>query len=229
VANAPIAKLFAVEVATGNGISTILVPAGTPGLAVTAQAEPRWHNGASGRIALNDVRVPAGNLLGTEGGGPLAGLDVPIAQAVNIGIGRAAYEAALDYAQIRVQGGRPIVQHQAIGTKLAESAIRLEACRSMVWKAAWAADHPEAVADRSIADLPFTSMAAAFTAENVYRAAKDCAECFGAMGVMRDMPLQKYISDARICLYSGDGVADSKLRLAEQLGNHRRPVMMAAE
>ena len=53
---------------------------------------------------------------------------------------RAAYEAALDYAQIRVQGGRPIVQHQAIGTKLAESAIRLETCRTMVWKAAWAAD-----------------------------------------------------------------------------------------
>lgn len=229
VVNAPIAKLLAVEVTTEKGVSIILVPAGTPGLTVTVQAEPRWHHGASGQIALKDVRVPAGNLLCAEGNGPLGGLDVPLAQAVNIGIGRAAYEAALDYAQIRVQGGRPIVQHQAIGTKLAESAIRLETSRNMVWKAAWASDHPEAVADRSVADLPLSSMAAVFTAENIYRATKDCAECFGAMGVMRDMPLQKYISDARICLYSGDGAADAKLRIAEALGNHRRPTMIAAE
>ncbi len=52
VVNAPIAKLFAVEVATDKGISTILVPAGTPGLTVTAQAEPRWHHGSCGQIAL---------------------------------------------------------------------------------------------------------------------------------------------------------------------------------
>jgi alkylation response protein AidB-like acyl-CoA dehydrogenase len=229
VVNAPIAKLFAVEIATDQGVSTILVPAGTPGLTVTAQAEPRWHHGSCGQIALKDLRVPAGNLLGAEGQSPLEGRDVPLAQAANLGIGRAAYEAALDYAQLRVQGGRPIVQHQAIGTKLAEVAIRLETCRNMIWKAAWASDHPEAVADRSIADLPLTAMAAVFTAEQIYRAAKDSAECFGAMGVMRDMPLQKYISDARICLYSGDGAADAKLRIAEALGNHRRPTMLAAE
>jgi alkylation response protein AidB-like acyl-CoA dehydrogenase len=229
IVNAPIAKLFAVEVATDKGVSTILVPAGTPGLIVTTQAEPRWHHGSCGQIALKDVRVPAGNLLGTEGGGALSGRDVPLAQAINLGIGRAAYEAAIDYSQMRVQGGRPIVQHQAIGTKLADAAIRLETCRNMIWKAAWAADHPEAVADRSIADLPLSAIAAVFTAENIYRATKDCAECFGAMGVMRDMPLQKYISDARICLYSGDGATDARLRIAEALGNHRRPAMIAAE
>lgn len=229
VVNAPIAKLFAVEVATEKGISTILVPAGTPGLTVTAQPEPRWHHGACGRIALEGVRVPTGNLIGADGSGALSGREVPLAQAVNLGIGRAAYEAALDYAQLRVQGGRPIVQHQAIGTKLAEVAIRLETCRNMIWKAAWTADHPEAVADRSIADLPLTTIAAVFTAEQIYRATKDSAECFGAMGVMRDMPLQKYISDARVCLYSGNGAADLKLRIAEALGNHRRPAMIAAE
>ena len=222
VVNAPIAKLFAVEVATDKGISTILVPAGAAGLTVTAQAEPRWHHGSCGRIALKDVRVPAGNLLGAAGSGPLAGLDVPFSQAVNLGIGRAAYEAALDYAQIRVQGGRPIVQHQAIGTKLAESAIRLETCRNMVWKAAWAADHPEAVADRSIADLPLTSIAAVFTAENIYRATKDCAECFGAMGVMRDMPLQKYVNDGFIIAHSEDTDGAAKLQIAESVAGYVR-------
>jgi hypothetical protein len=49
------------------------------------------------------------------------------------------------------------------------------------------------------------------------------------MGVMRDMPLQKYLTDARICLYTGDGAGDLKLSIAEALVNYRRPSMMAAE
>jgi hypothetical protein len=54
---------------------------------------------------------------------------------------------------------------------------------------------------------------------------------FGAMGVMRDMPLQKYVNDARVCLHSGDGVTDAKLRIAEMLAGYRRASSgaMAAE
>jgi alkylation response protein AidB-like acyl-CoA dehydrogenase len=127
-----------------------------------------------------------------------------------------------------VQGGRAIVEHQAIGTKLADIAIRLETARSAVWRAAWAADHPEAVADRSLPDLPLALIARVVASEAVYRATKDAAECFGAMGVMRDMPMQKYIHDARICLYSGDGNADLRLRIAEKLANFRRSAAMQA-
>ena len=102
--------------------------------------------------------------------------------------------------------------------------------RSVVWRAAWAADHPDAFADRSLPDLPLSTIARVTTAEAVYRATKDAAECFGAMGVMRDMPLQKYIHDARICLNSGDGPADDRLRIAEALTQYRRgPSMLAAE
>jgi alkylation response protein AidB-like acyl-CoA dehydrogenase len=129
-----------------------------------------------------------------------------------------------------VQGGKPIVEHQAIGTKLAEIAIRLDIVRSAIWRAAWAADHPEAFSDRSLSDLPLTTIAKVFTAENIYRVTKDAAECFGAMGVMRDMPLQRYIHDAMICLHTGDGNADDKLRIAEALVAYRRgPSMLAAE
>ena len=64
---------------------------------------------------------------------------------------------------IRVQGGRRIIEHQAIGTKLAEIAIRLEVARNAVWQAAWASDHPDAVADRSLSDLPLQLMAQVFT------------------------------------------------------------------
>ena len=87
-----------------------------------------------------------------------------------------AYEAALDYAQLRVQGGRRIIEHQAIGAKLAEVAIRLEVARAAIWQAAWACDHPDAVADRSLPDLPLASIAQVFASEAIYRAAKDAAE-----------------------------------------------------
>lgn len=229
VANGPIAKLIAVEAMTDKGPALILVPRDTPGLTVVEQPEPHWFHGSCGSIVLKDCRVPAGNLLGL--GGPAdTGRASPWFQALNLGIGRAAYEAALEYAALRVQGGRAIIEHQAIGTKLAEIAIRLEVARGTVWRAAWASDHPDAYADHSLADLPLTTVARVFTSEAIYKAAKDAAECFGAMGVMRDMPLQKYIHDALICLHTGDGTADDKLRIAEILANYRRgPSMLAAE
>ena len=171
--------------------------------------------------------MPAGNLLGHDAVALLTGTDaagrgIPLFQALNLGIGRAAYEAALDYAHLRIQGGRPIVEHQAIATKLAEIAIKLEVARAAIWQAAWASDHPKAIADRSLSDLPLQTMVQVFTAEMVLKATKDAAEVFGAMGVMRDMPLQKYVHDARVCLHSGDGNTDAKLRIAEVLAGYRR-------
>jgi alkylation response protein AidB-like acyl-CoA dehydrogenase len=209
IANAPIAKLIAVEAQTDKGPALLLVPRETAGLTVMPQPEPRWYHGSCGQISLKDVRVPAENLLGISGM-TNPGRDTPLAQALNL--------------------GRRIVEHQAIGTKLAEIAIRLEVARTAIWRAAWACDHPEAFADRSLPDLPLTTIAKVFTAETIYRVAKDAAECFGAMGVMRDMPLQKYIHDALICLHTGDGNADDKLRIAEVLASHRRAQpMLAAE
>jgi butyryl-CoA dehydrogenase len=229
VANAPIAKLIAVEAQTDKGVALILVPRETQGLTVTDQPEPRWYHGSCGQIALKEVRVPAENLLGISGATD-AGRAAPLAQALNLGIGRAATEAALEYSQLRVQGGRRIVEHQAIGTKLAECALRLDVVRTAIWRAAWASDHSGAFGDRSLPDLPLTTIAKVFTAETIYRVAKDAAECFGAMGVMRDMPLQKYIHDAMICLHTGDGNSDDKLRIAEALASHRRDQpMLAAE
>ena len=82
-------------------------------------------------------------------------------------------------------------------------------------------DHPQARADGSLADLPHTTIAQVASSEMLHRAAKDAAECFGAMGVMRDMPLQKYIHDTRLFLHSGNGNADAKLAIAEALAGHR--------
>ena len=137
VVNAPIAALFAVLVKIpGQPMpKVLLVPADAPGLTVrsarkTMAARLWW------RCDLQ--RLPgAGRQSSRRRCGRAAGLrrcrratGMPLFQALNLGIGRAAYEAALDYARLRVQGGRPLIEHQAIGTKLAEIAIRLEVARA---------------------------------------------------------------------------------------------------
>jgi alkylation response protein AidB-like acyl-CoA dehydrogenase len=229
IVNAPIAALFAVlvKIPGQSGSKVLLVPADAPGLGVDAQ-ERSWQHGSSGDVTFKDCRVPAVNMLGDDAAALLAGVDAPgegapLFQALALGIGRAAYETAVDYARLRVQGGRPLIEHQAIGTKLAEIAIKLEVARATIWQAAWASDHPEAIADRSLSDLPLQTIAQVFTSEMMAKATKDAAEIFGAMGVMRDMPLQKYIHDARVCQHSGNGNSDAKLRLAEAIAGYRRP------
>jgi alkylation response protein AidB-like acyl-CoA dehydrogenase len=239
VMNAPLAKLFAVEVATatagdGKGASTILVPREAPGLSVEPEdSSTLRQHGACGRLMLRDCRVPVDNLIGSERQNALPAeieLHAPQHLALNLGIGRAAYEAALDYAQLRVQGGRRIIEHQAIGAKLAEIAIRLEVARAAIWQAAWACDHPAAYGDRSLPDLPLVRIAKVFSSQAIYHATKDAAECFGAMGVMRDMPLQKYVHDAFICLHSGEADSETKLHIAEAIAGYRRaPANLAAE
>jgi alkylation response protein AidB-like acyl-CoA dehydrogenase len=227
VANAPLAGLFAVtvQIPGHDGPSVLLVPAHGAGVSVKAYNRP-WLHGCSGDVTFTDCRVSAGNLLGDDAVALLTGADNGSAsqmQAIALGIGRAAYEMAVDYAQLRVQGGRPLVQHQSIGTRLADIAIQLEVARGTVWQAAWAADHAEAFADRSLTDLPLATIAQVFATEAMVKAAKESAEIFGAMGVMRDMPLQKYIHDARVCMHSGDGNTEARLRIAEAIAGYRRP------
>ncbi len=223
VANAPIAQLFAIEARITaaehdeDGAVLLLVPREAPGLSVREVARADAH-GVSGELVLSDCRVPGDALVGAAS----IGRRPPVAEAINLGIGRAAYEAALDYAKLRVQGGRRLIEHQAIGTRLAEIAVRLEAARAMIWQAVWASDHPNADAERCLDDLPLASAVRVFTAETVDRAAKDAAECFGAMGVMRDMPLHKYVHDARVCLHAGNGNSEAKLQIAEALAGYSR-------
>jgi len=230
VVGASIAALFVVRASMGGDrAATLLVSRNTPGLTVTAdEASRRWRHGACGTLIFENCRVPAENRLAADAARFAdQGRRIPQEEALALGIGRAAFEAALDYAQLRVQGGRPLIEHQAIGAKLAEIAARLEVARAAIWLAAWASDHPDAFADRSLPDLPLTTIADIFAREAIYGVAKDAAECFGAMGVMRDIPLQKYVQDARICLRSGMGSSEAKLRIAEALARYRRPASAA--
>jgi alkylation response protein AidB-like acyl-CoA dehydrogenase len=240
VANAPIAKVFVVQVRSdakktgASGMSTLLVPRDAAGLAVGDSPEAtgpaiRWHQGTGASVTFKDCRVPADHLVGKEGQSPLAdGMllahGVPQMAAINLGLGRAAYEAAVDYTKIRRQGGRNIIEHQAIGGKLADCAIRLELARNMIWKAAWAFDHPDAVADRSLPGLPLHTIARVYTAEAVNEVTLLAAECFGAMGVMRDMPLQKYVHDGFVFAHAEETDDAAKLGIAEAVAGYERPL-----
>jgi alkylation response protein AidB-like acyl-CoA dehydrogenase len=227
ISNAPLAKLFAGLVNIDGRKEVVLVPADTNG--VTINETPRnggWYHGSCGDVTFSDCTVPSTNMLDLDAvhklTGPYADFMLPILQAINLGVGRAAYDAAVDYSSVRVQGGRLIIEHQAIGAKLAEVAISLEMVRNAVWRAAWTCDNPDSESDGNAPLLPQAKISQVVTAQSIYRATKDSAECFGAMGVMRDMPLQKYIHVSRVFLHTGDGVSDAKLRIAEVISGHSR-------
>lgn len=235
VQNAPLAKLIVIQARSGSGaLVTLLAPAGTAGMTVREVGGPdtvKWYHGAGGEIAFSDCRIPAENLLGDSANAQLKamheGRGTPQTQAMNVGVARAAYEAGVNYAKIRVQGARPIIQHQAIGTILADAAVKIEVARNIVRTAAWAADHPDAVADRSLTDLPLQSIARVYASEALHEATEGATECFGAMGVMLDMPLAKYMHDARVFLHSGGANAVEKLHIAEALAGFERPAAAA--
>jgi alkylation response protein AidB-like acyl-CoA dehydrogenase len=231
VANAQIAKLFAVAANTPQGVMTILVSRETAGFNVqappTARGVPaiRWGHGAAGKVMLKDCRVPVGDVLSGENQAAARAYAMrvaPLLAAANIGIGQVAFDAAIDYTKLRRQGGKKTIEHQAIGTLLADIAIKLEAARNMAWKAAWVLDHPDAVADRSVSGLPLHHMARSFVGEVIVEVTERAAECFGAMGVMRDMPLQQYVDDALMFKHSVIGANATKLLIAEAVAGYDR-------
>ncbi|WP_290514165.1 acyl-CoA dehydrogenase family protein, partial [Aeromicrobium sp.] len=127
-------------------ISTILIPNGTPGYAISAPMKKMgWHASDTRELSFNDVRVPASNLIGPEGKGftqflkILDGGRIGVA-ALGLGLAQGAFEQALRYAQERNQFGKPIAGFQSIAFALADLAADLEAARLLTYKAAWEKD-----------------------------------------------------------------------------------------
>jgi alkylation response protein AidB-like acyl-CoA dehydrogenase len=193
------AKLYRVLVTTEEGNAYILVPADTHGLRVD-----HIHDKLGERLcpnagmAFDNVRVPKENLQAILGESKV-GLDVrsrrmrasnAYTAACNVGVGRAAYEAALEYAKTRVQGGRRIIEHQLIGAMLAEMFIELEAARLLCWKAAWAADHDE------FYNPKLHTMAKVVSSETAKKVTVQALEIHGGYGATKDLPMEKYVRDA---------------------------------
>jgi len=218
-----LAKLLVVIAQTSDGPRAFLVEGDSPGLVRRPMSKIGRRVGDNAEIFFDDVRVPKGRILGPPPPGRTdMGTLVTIA-ALTLGLGRAALEETIKYTQERVSGGKPIVQHQAVGLALAEMATNLQAARRLIWTAAWAKDHPEAFEDGSAEYQPYEYMAKVFTGNAVQRLTEQGMALFGGMGVISGMPIEKYVRDALIQKHISFQVP-LKFRITETLTGYKRKV-----
>ena len=186
-----------------KGITAFIVPTDTPGYEVVRVEEKLGlHSTDTCQIAFSSMRIPAELRLGAEGEGyriALANLEggrIGIgAQAV--GMARAAFEAARDYARERTAFGKAIIEHQAVSFRLADMATQIEAARQLVF-------HAAALRDNGLPCLSEASMAKLFASEMAERVCSDAIQIHGGYGYMADYPVERIYRDVRICqIYEG--------------------------
>jgi alkylation response protein AidB-like acyl-CoA dehydrogenase len=215
---AGVAIVFAVtDPAAGKrGISAFLVPTDTEGF-VVSRIEDKLGQKASDTCALafEGLELPAENLLGREGEGlriALSSLEqgrIGIA-AQSVGMATAALDYAVAYARERRQFGRPIIEHQAVGFRLAELATRLEAARQLVL-------HAARLRDAGQPCLKEACMAKLFASEAAEAICSGALQTLGGYGYLRDYPVERIYRDVRVCqIYEGTSDVQ-KLLIARQL------------
>ena len=186
-----------------RGISTFLTPTDNPGYQVLREEAKLGHRtNDTCAITLDNMVVPASDMLGQEGRGlgiALANLSVGrigvAAQAV--GGARAAYEAALAYAQEREAFGKPIMAHQAVAFRLADMATQIEAGRRMYL-------HAAELLDSGAPCLKEASMAKLFATDMAEKVASAALQTFGGNGYLEDFPVAKILRDVRVYrIYEG--------------------------
>ncbi|WP_275100387.1 acyl-CoA dehydrogenase family protein [Sedimenticola hydrogenitrophicus] len=203
--HAQVAIVFAVtDPAAGKkGISAFLVPTDNPGYQVASIEEKMGqHASDTAQIVFEDCRIPADHLIGEEGQGyriALSNLEsgrIGIA-AQCVGMARAAYRVALDYARERESFGTAIINHQAVAFRLADMATQLEAAHLMVMNAAQLRD-----AGRPC--LKEASMAKLFASEAAEQICSAAIQTLGGYGYLRDFPVERIYRDVRISqIYEG--------------------------
>ena len=196
--------LAATDRAAGKkGISAFLVPTDTPGY-IVERLEDKAGQSASdtAQIRFEGCRVPTANRIGAEGSGykiALSGLEggrIGIA-AQSVGMARAAFEAALRYAQERTAFGKPIAEHQAVQFRLAEMAMQIEAARQLLWHAASLKDAGEPC-------LKEAAMAKLMASEMAERVCSAAMQIHGGYGYVADFPVERIWRDVRVCqIYEG--------------------------
>jgi alkylation response protein AidB-like acyl-CoA dehydrogenase len=232
ITNGNVARLVVVvartkmEVPWNQGISVFLVPTDSPGFRV-GRVEDKFglRLNQNAELVFEDCRVPRENLVSGLNEGQQFRIRFNRGSksreaARSLGIARAAYEAASAYAHQRIQGGKPIIEHQAISTMLTDVAINIELARTLLWRAAWAADHDH---PRS---RPLEDMASLFASQMAVGAATTALEVFGARGSLRDNPIEKLIRDAHTMLPPPIGNTAAKVRLGRWLAQHTQPAAL---
>jgi len=213
-----ITSLVTVTARTGAGeISTIIVPAGTPGFDVDPPYRKMgWHASDTHPLRFENCRVPAANLLGEKGAGFrqfLAILDdgrVAIA-ALAVGLAQACLEHSLAYANQRQAFGGPIGRYQAVAFKCADMAVMVESARLLTYKAAWLKDHGK----------PFkqaAAMAKLYATEAAVTATREATQIFGGYGFIDETPVARFYRDAKV-LEIGEGTSEvQRIIISRQLG-----------
>jgi alkylation response protein AidB-like acyl-CoA dehydrogenase len=199
-----------------QGTSSFLVPRDTPGLEVTRCNETfggRFMN--NGEIVFNDCRVPADHMLAHNNALSQAGIYFQpgkiLVAAKNLGIGIAAYEQTVKWVHQREQGGRPLIKHQAVATRIAEMATKLEAVSALLRHAATAVD--EGSPDASTLSV----MVKVFASQEILQVCQHAMELHGGYGAMIEVGIEKFFRDAAVCLHS-DGTTDvSNFKIVKSL------------
>ena len=185
-----------------RGISAFIVPRDA-GVVVDKKEDKLGQRASNtATVSFSDVEIPAENILGEENKGfklAMMALDRtrPGVAAMAVGIARAAFEFAADYAKERVQFGAPIAMHQGIQFMLADMATDIEAARLLTWKSA-------VLLDQGMRNTLVSSHAKRFAADAAMKIATDAVQIYGGYGFMKDYPVEKLFRDAKIMqLYEG--------------------------
>ncbi len=187
-----------------HGITAFVVQTDTPGFEVL-HAEPTLglRGSPTYMLRLTDVRVPASNIIGEVGEGFLVAMRTldhtrPAVGAQALGIARAAFEAALDYATKRETFGKPNIEHQSIGNKLADMDMRVRAARHLVYEA-------NALLDRGDDRHSHASaVGKCFAADTAMFVATEAVQIVGGNGYSRNFPVERFFRDAKVTqIYEG--------------------------
>ena len=200
-----------------KGISAIVVEKDTPGFKIGQLEDKLGLRGShTAELIFEDCRVPKENILGEEGKGFTGAMNIldrgrTAIGAMSVGIARAAFEDALDYAKQRQQFGRPIGKFQAIQWMLADMATEIDAARLLVFRAA-------DMEDKNVRFTKEASMAKLFASEMAMRATVKGMQILGGYGYTREYPLERYYRDIKLCTI-GEGTSEvQRMVIARQLG-----------
>ena len=202
ISGAGASDVYVVMVRTGGdgpkGISTLIVPAGTPGVSFGAnERKMGWNAQPTRAVIFDNARIPVANRLGEEGQGfrfAMAGLDggrLNIAASA-LGGAQAAYEKSVAYMRERKAFGQALVDFQALQFRLADMKIGLEVARTFLWRAASALDQgaPEAT--------NLCAMAKKFVTDEAFRIANEALQLHGGYGYLGEYGIEKIVRDLRV-------------------------------
>jgi alkylation response protein AidB-like acyl-CoA dehydrogenase len=186
-----------------KGVSAFLVPTDTPGLTRRPiHGKLGLRGQATAELVLEDVRVPAGALLGPEGKGFTVAMSALAKGRMSVaagcvGIAQAALDAAVRYAGEREQFGKPIASYQLVQELLSDIAVDVEAARLLTWRVA-------DLIDRGRDFATAASQAKLYASEAAVRCANNALQVFGGYGYIDEYPVGKLLRDARVMtLYEG--------------------------